>query len=328
MGTERQHREPTFVDAVTAELGGPRTGALLEKLAAAMPWETLAEPIRPLYRHGEQGGRRPWPAVMMLKCLMLQKWFGLSDPQLEEQLRDRLSFRRFVGLSLEDQTPDETTFVRLRQRLREAGLDATLFDRTLAHLEAQGLIVQAGTLVDATILEAPRGRARKDAAGRKIGHTRDPQASYTRKHGRTYHGYKGHIATDKRGLIVKQRFDTAKVHDSQHFDALTADEPAGGAVYADSAYMDARRKRDLEARGVYCGIIRRRVRGQKQLPTYQRLINRLLSMTRAIVEHPFAWMSQMGHGRVRYRGLRRNAFDFALMSMAYNIKRSLSLVPT
>src|SRR5690606_39603849 len=87
--------------------------------------------------------------------------------------------------------------------------------------------------------------------------------------------------------------------------------------------MDARRKRDLEARGVYCGIIRRRVRGQKQLPEYQRLINRLLSMTRAIVEHPFAWMSQMGHDRARYRGLRRNAFDFALMSVAYNIKRSL-----
>src|SRR5690606_40030500 len=93
------------------------------------------------------------------------------------QLRDRLSLRRFVGLTLEDQTPDETTFVRLRQRLREANLDATLFDQTLAHLEAQGLIVKAGTLVDATILEAPRGRAKKDAAGRKIGHRSEEHTS-------------------------------------------------------------------------------------------------------------------------------------------------------
>jgi len=327
MGMERSSREPTFVDAVTLELGGPRTAGLLSKLDAAVPWEMLAKSIRPLYRHGDQGGRRPWPAVLMLKCLMLQKWFGLSDPQLEEQLRDRLSFRRFVALSLEDDTPDETTFVRFRGRLRESNLDATLFEKTLAHLDAQGLIVQEGTLVDATILQAPRGKSKKDARGRKVGHTRDPQASYTKKHGQTYHGYKGHIATDKRGLIVKQRFDTAKVHDSKHFDALTADESEGGAAYADAAYMDQQRQRDLESRGVFCGIICRRVRGQKQLPRHQQLINQLLSKTRAIVEHPFAWMSQMGYSRVRYRGLRRNAFDFALMSMAYNFKRSLSLVP-
>jgi len=326
MSTIRSNRPPALIDGLTADLGGPRTAALLEKLEAAVPWRAMAEPVSGLYRVEAGGaGRRPWDPVLMLKCLLLQKWFGLSDPMLEEMLQDRLSFRRFVGLSLTDATPDETTFVVFRRRLREAELDTVLFERALAHLDQQGLVVKEGTLVDATILEAPRGRAKTDDQGNKVGHTRDAEASFTKKHGRAYHGYKAHIASDRRGLIKGFVFDTAKVHDSRHFEALTADEPGGGSVWADSAYMDADRKARLTQRGIYCGIVKRRVRGQAELPRYQRLINRFIASVRAVVEHPFAWLKQMGHGRVRYRGARRNAFDFALMAMAYNFKRSLSL---
>ena len=99
------------------------------------------------------------------------------------------------------------------------------------------------------------------------------------------------------------------------------------AVYADSAYMDRDRKKRLQNRGVYCGIIERRVRGQDDLSYGQQLINRFCATIRAVVEHPFAWMHQMGRRRARYRGLRRNAFDFAMLAMAYNWKRSFSLVP-
>ena len=326
MSTIRQNQAPALIDGMTADLGGPRTAALLERLNDAVPWQTLAEPVGALYRvEAGKAGRRPWDPVLMLKCLLLQKWFGLSDPMLEEMLQDRLSFRRFVGLSLSDATPDETTFVVFRRRLREAKLDGLLFERALAHLDQQGLVVKEGTLVDATILEAPRGRAKTDDKGNKVGHTRDVEASFTKKHGRSYHGYKAHIASDRRGLIKGFVFDTAKVHDSRHFEALAADEPDGGSVWADSAYMDADRKARLSKRGIYCGIVKRRVRGQGQLPRHQQLINRLIASVRAVVEHPFAWLKQMGHGRVRYRGRRRNAFDFALVAVAYNFKRSLSL---
>ena len=226
---ERHNREASLIDGMTADLGGPRTAALLSKLDAAVPWQELAKPIRKLYRNGQQGGRRPWPAVTMLKSLMLAKWFGLSDPQLEEQLCDRLSFRRFVGLSLDDATPDETSFVVFRRRLREAKLDEVLFQKALKHLEQQQLIIKEGTLVDASIVEAPRGSKRADGS-----HTRDPEASFTRKYGRTYHGYKAHIATDKRGVIIGQLLDTAHVHDCEHIDELIVNETE--AVYADSAY--------------------------------------------------------------------------------------------
>ena len=322
---QRQNAEPGLVDGITAELGGPRTAALLARLERAVPWTRLVKPIAalPEYRAKpagmDQGGRPAWPALTMLKGVLLAKWFGLSDPQLEECLQDRLSFRRFVGLSLTDATPDETSFVRFRARLREHGLDRRLFDDTLAHLERQGLLVKEGTLVDATIIEQARGSKRGDGSS-----TRDPEASFTRKNGETYHGYKGHIAADPSGLVQDYRFSDAAPHDSNFIDALTAGETR--MVVADSAYRSAEREADLTARGVCCAIAFKRQRGRKDLPPLLRRLNRMIARVRAVVEHPFAWMKSMGYRRVRYRGRRRNELDFALMLVAYNFKRSLSLV--
>jgi IS5 family transposase len=317
---ERTNADHGLIDGITAELGGPRTTALLSRLDAAVPWAALVRPVAalPEYRGGEKGGRPAWPALTMLKCVMLAKWFGLSDPQLEECLQDRLSFRRFVGLSLTDTTPDETTFVRFRARLRERGLDRTLFDDTLRHLEKRGLLVKDGTLVDAMIVEQARGRKRDDGTS-----TRDPEASFTRKNGETYHGYKGHVAADRRGLVTDYRFSDAAPHDSNFIDELTRDEKQ--MVVADSAYRSVEREAALNARGVACAIAFKRKKGQKDLPPLLKKLNRMIASVRAAVEHPFAWMRSMGYRRVRYRGLRRNALDFALTLVAYNWKKSLSL---
>lgn len=321
---ERKSRDATFLDAAALELGGPRTMAFLDKCERLIPWEQLAARVadvfaRPPKGQPSQGGRPHWPVKLYVKCLMLQKWFGLSDPQLEEQLRDRISFRRFAGLGLSEPTPDETALVVFRRRLRQAGHERTLFDAVQRHLEALGLILQSGTLVDAMIVEAPRGRTKDDG-----GSTRDPQASYTRKNDRTYHGYKAHIASDRQGIVKDFRFDTAKVHDSRHIDPLIRKEKR--LVVADSAYMDQQREERLRRRGVCFGVVKRRVRGQAQLPYVQQLLNRAWSALRAVVEPPFAWMRNMGYRKVRYRGLARNALDFGLLAAAYNLKRSFSLL--
>lgn len=318
---ERRMNEPTFADAATSEMGCPRTAEFFEKCEQYIPWQTLADSVADVFvDNNGRGGRPHYPLVMLLKCLMIAKWFGLSDPALEGMLRDRLSFRRFVGLGLSDDTPDETTFVVFRRRLREAGHASTLFDQALAHLREQGLVLQEGTLVDATIIEAPKGRPSDDG----LGHTKDKAASYTKKHGRTYHGYKAHVSTDTQGIVTDYVFDTAKVHDSQHMDHLIEGEKE--AVYADSAYMDKARKARLEGDGVFCGIVERRVRGQNELTDEQMRHNRVCAGVRAIVEHPFAWMKGMGYRVARYRGITRNAFDFACMAIAYNLKRSFSLI--
>ena len=327
---ERRRSEPTLMDAYVSDLGDPKIRAKLARLEAVVPWERLAVPIRATYDNDTaKGGRPNVPVVTMLKVVMLQKWFNLSDPAMEGMLLDRISFRAFVGLNMTDATIDETTIVRFRGRLREHGLMATLFDDVVTHLTEQGLIVEQGTLVDATIIEAPRGKKTDDsgdsggsAAG--SGHTKQKSASYTKKHGRTYFGFKAHIATDRVGMVKDYVFDTARVHDSKHIDQLIEDETK--AVYADSAYMDQARKQRLEDAGVFCGIIERRVRGQADLTEAQKAHNRRCASLRAFVEHPFAWIKRFGgFMRTRYRGLERNAIDFGLAAIAYNFERSLSI---
>ena len=318
---ERHSSQPTLMDGYVAELGDPKLREKLGRLGKAIPWERLAEPIRATYcNHTAKGGRPNIPVVMMLKVVMLQKWFNLSDAAMEGMLLDRISFREFVGLNMIDGTIDETTIVLFRQRLLEHDLIQPLFDDVVAYLREGGVIVEEGTLVDATIIEAPRGEVSEDG----LGHTRQKEATFTKKHGRTYHGYKAHAATDAQGFIIDYIYDTASVHDSKHIDALIEGEQQ--AVFADSAYMDKQRKARLEGEGVFCGIIERRVRGQKELTAAQKAHNRLCAAFRAFVEHPFAWMKRAGgFMRTRYRGLRRNALDFALGAIAYNFERSLSV---
>lgn len=316
----RKNEQMGFADATLA--GGPRSAALLERLDAATPWRELAAPIYALPEYRNPGPGRPsWDPTLMLKCLMLAKWFNLSDPGLEEALQDRISFRRFAGLSFGDATPDETTFVRFRARLREAGLHDHVFDAVVRHVAAQGLLVREGTMVDATIVEQSRGRRRPDGSS-----TRDAEASFTKKHGKTHHGYKGHIAADFSGVVTDYRFGTAKEHDSRRIDELTAAEPK--AVIADSAYESAERRRRLRARGVIDGIVYKRKRGQAELRDWQARWNAQVSRLRARVEHPLGMLKQqLGYRRVRYRGRERNEFDFALLLAACNLKRSLSLTP-
>lgn len=316
--TIRQSRAMGFVDAMLE--GGPRTAALLERLDAATPWREIAAPIYRLPEYTNPGPGRPaLDPTLMIKCLMLAKWNSLSDPGLEEQLKDRISFRRFVGLSFTDTTPDETSFVRFRDRLREAGLHEVIFDAVVKHIEAQGLLVREGTLVDATIIEAPRGRRREDGTS-----TRDADASFTSKHGVPHHGYKGHIAADLSGIVTDYRFGTAKEHDSRHIDDLTMHEQH--AVIADGAYSKEERRAALRRRGVIDAICYKRVRGQAELYGWQARWNTLVSRLRARVEHPLGMLKQqLGYRRVRYRGRQRNEFDFAMTLAACNLKRSLSL---
>jgi IS5 family transposase len=175
-------------------------------------------------------------------------------------------------------------------------------------------------MVDATLIDAPRGRPRPDGTS-----TRDPEASFTRRRFRSHHGFKGHIAADRSGIVTDYRFGTAKEHDSRRIDSLTANERV--AVLADSAYDDAARRAGLRARGVLDLISFRRP-GNRPLREGEIDHNRLMMRLRCRVEHPFAMIKHlMGYRRVRYRGIDRNAFDFAMLLAAANLRRSLSMPP-
>ncbi|MBC7772653.1 MAG: IS5 family transposase [Pyrinomonadaceae bacterium] len=284
-----------------------------------MPWDQFAKLMADLF-NDEPGkpGRPHWPIVTMLRILMLKKWFGLSDVQAEDQIRDRLCFRRFLKLSLEDRTPDHSTIRLFNQRVRQSGHVSTFFDAVKAEMDRQGLIVKEGSVIDAVIIEAPRGTFQKDGST-----TRDPVASFTTKRGRTHFGYRAHMKTNTGGVILDYIFDTARVSEHSHADDLIGDEPI--ALYADSGYMKKERSEALTARGAFAGIIFRRVRGQKELRPEQSAHNKLCAKIRAVVEHPFGWMKQMGH-KIRYRGAHNNGADWGLMATACNLKKIPSLI--
>ena len=319
---QRVNAQPTFTDLSVADLGGPRAGAFFEKCLREIPFDQLAQSVSGIFKEDNPAGGAPhWPVVTLLKVVFLQKCFALSDPMVEEMLKDRISFRRFVGLSFMDKTPDHSTISRFRSRLLAGGHGSTLFDKTLEILRQRGLVLNNGTLIDATIQEAPLGGKRKDGSN-----SGDRCASKTFKSGRTYHGYRGHIATDRNGIITDFVYDTASTSEHTHFDALAAKETK--AIYADSGCRSKERMDALRKRGVFPGFCHRRVRGQKELTAQQKRVNRLIAPIRAFVEHPFAWMKgRLNNRRVRYRGVARNGLDFALSAMACNFCRSFTLKP-
>ena len=316
---ERVIAQPTFTDLALIDLGSKRAAAFFDRCDELIPFVRLAESVSDIFVDNRpEGGAPHWPVVMMLKILFVQKCHAMSDPQAEEMLRDRISFRRFVGLSFDDKTPDHGTMWNFRQRLEKAGHATTLFDQTLAILREKGLLVETGTLIDATLIEAPLGHKREDGS-----HTSDPCASKTAKGGRAYHGYRAHISTDRRGIVTNYIYDSAKVSEHTHFDALAAKEKR--AVFADSGCRSKQRVAKLRERGVVAGLCHRRVKGQKELTANQKRFNRMVAGVRAFVEHPFASIKGMLPRRARYRGIRRNAMDFCLCAVVHNLRRSMTL---
>jgi IS5 family transposase len=190
----------------------------LERLEAALDWDPLEKALQAMYP--ATTGRPPCPPLTLFKMSLLQHCYGLSDPQCEELVRDRLSWRRFVGLGLQDPVPDETTLVRFRQRLVEHGLHEKLLQLVNRQLEQKGFILKTCTLVDATLLQAAR---RAPAKGDKSGG--DDDAGYTVKQGQPHYGYKAHVAADQTHTLIRQvTLTAAHVHDSQEFETVVRGE--------------------------------------------------------------------------------------------------------
>jgi transposase, IS5 family len=200
-----------------------------------------------------------------LGALFLQNGYGLSDPMTEEMIHNRISFRTFLDIKEDDTIPDETTICTFRNLLIKQNLLESLFFLVKVTMQQEGLILKEGTLVDATLIHTPEPKFtdEKDEAGRTKKKASHPEASYLSKRGAKHHGYKIHTATDRRGIITGVKGTTASVHDSQACDEPTEQEKK--AVFGDSASIRQERKRNLRAKGIFCGIMERRVRGQSKL---------------------------------------------------------------
>jgi transposase, IS5 family len=272
--------------------------------------------------NSKTNGAPGYPPLTMFKIVLLQQWCTLSDPQAEEAVRDRLSFRRFVGVPLDADTPDHSSIWRFRQSLNDLGLSEKLLDEVNRQFDARGLIVKSGTLVDATIIAAAVKRPPYEEGQVS---KRDPDASFTKKNGETYFGDKAHLAVDQDSQLIRQaEMTSADLHDSQRGEAMIqGDEEAD---YADKADHGKGLRGTLADKRIKDKIAYKAARGEPLKP-WRKWFNRTVSSVRAGVERVNATMKNWhGMERVRYRGLARNNGHLQFVAIAMNMKRARVLL--
>jgi IS5 family transposase len=290
---------------------------------ALIDWSRLERLLAGL-RTGETG-RPPYPPLAMLKALYLQALYDLSDPGLEEALLDRLSFRRFCGFALDETTPDETTVCRFRLAAAQAGVLEACFAEVNRQLDARGLVLKKGTLMDASIVAATHKPPRREA-GMGASHPREPGADWTSKDGKSYFGYKIHVGVDEgSGLIRKAVFTPARMPDNDMAEALVSGDEA--AVYADRIYESRARRAALKARRIKDRIMHRRHKYMPVLPRWMQIRNRLISRRRAPVESVFGAMKRIyGKARTRCHSLTANTADFLAFATVFNLRRAANVL--
>ena len=303
-------KQTTFAgQAFQAKKRQTKRERFLGEMDQVVPWERLVAVVAPHYPTTGRRGRPPMPLEMMLRIYFMQQWYALSDEAMEDALYEIESMRVFAGLELiDDAIPDATTLTKFRHRLERHQLTAALFNTINAMLEERGILLQSGTMVDATIIHtAPSTKNREKK--------RDPDAHQTKKNNQYFFGMKLHVGADVRsGVVHTCAVTAANVADIKIFpDLLREDDPA---VFGDSAYQKRKFKRAARAAGVFYGVS---LKGSSTYPLTEanKRHNRRLSSIRSRVEHIFRVLKcQFGYRKTRYRGREKNAAQmFMLMGL-------------
>ena len=310
-----------WVDGELAKRGQRRPDDLA-RLGAVIDWQPFAQLLAGV--NAATKGEASYPPLMMFKVLLLQRWYTLSDPEMEAALWDRVSFMRFVGLSLSDETPDHSTIWRFRQKLEQGGLAERLFGELVRQLDARGLVVKQGTLIDASIMSSAARRPKMDEGQTS---SVDPDARFgaTNERRRFVFGYKLHVAVDQGSSLIRRLLlTTANVQDVSV--AATLLPAQAGTVYGDRGYDSAALRGELANRGFGDGLMRRARKGHPLSPGEVEQ-NHALSLIRRTVEKVFGTLKRSyGFARMRYFNAARNHVAVVLACFAFNLRRSLRLL--
>jgi len=279
-----------------------------------------------------KGGRPPYPTEVVVRIVVLKHLYNLSDEQMEYQLLDRMSYQRFCLLSDSANVPDRNTIWHWQQRL---GVDGTtaLLQAVDSQLLGHGYMARCGQIIDATLVSAPiqhlsqedrqqieAGKIPQDWSQAKR-RQKDLDATHTKKHGKSYHGYKLSISVDVKHKFIRTiTTGTASEHDSTHFDEVLDQGNTSADVYADKGYPSRQRSQMLKALG-YREHIQRKAKPGQALSERQRGRNQRIAKTRARVEHPFAQMRHMGGKIIRTIGQARATAAMTMKALCYNIQR-------
>jgi IS5 family transposase len=337
----KRHRDYGFFDQDFRLRKLSKLGDPLEKLKLGVDFDifrALLEEKLSIQAKGK-GGRPPYDYVLMFKISILQQYYGLSDDQAEFQINDRMSFMRFLDLTISDDIPDSKTIWNFSEKLKDLDLVKPLFELFSKELNRLGLIVNEGKIIDASFVEAPRQRNnREDNKHIKTTGTapkewdnkpnkkrqKDIDARWTKKNFQNYYGYKNHAKIDgKSKLIDDYTVTDASVHDSQEMDNLLNEKDKEQELYADSAYVG-----QVEVLKKHEVIDRIHEKGYKNKPLTeeQKKSNTEKSKTRVRVEHIFGFMeNSMGSMFFRKVGIKRAEVTIGLMNLTYNMFRKIQL---
>jgi len=311
-------KQRTFASAAWDGKGKvTRRERFLSEMDAVIPWSGILALIEPHYPKAGNG-TQPMPMERMLRIYFMQQWFNLSDPAAEDALYDSESMRRFAGIELvDDAVPDESTILRFRHLLERHQLTEQIFALVRGLLEQKRLLLKSGTIVDATIIEAPPSTKNEAKA-------RDPEMKQARK-GKSWHfGMKAHVGTDPNGVVHTLVTTHAAASEFNQLPKLL--HGAERELYGDQAYWSELHRIAAKEHGVrYC--VNRRPNPTRPLTEHQRKLNRLRSATRARGEHAFHVVKHLwGFTKVRYRGLAKNTvrlFTMFALANLYLVRRRL-----
>jgi len=327
-----------FDDQFTIErlsvIGNP-----LEKISNVIDFESFRTVLESKLLNKEKknnAGAKPFDVVMMFKIMILQRYYGLGDKQVEFQIIDRTSFKNFLGLESGDKVPDEKTVWLFRENLTNNGVIELLFGQFTEFLEKENLIFNEGKLVDASFTIAPRQRnTREENEKIKKGEGKDLwtdqpnkkkhkdiDARWTKKNGEKYYGYKNHAKVDSKSKFINTYLVTdASVHDSQVLEDLLEKKDKGQPLYADSAYTGDKQKKVIRKYRLKNKVHKKGYRGNP-LSEWQKKNNNIKSKTRVRVEHVFGFMEQSMNGlALKSVGIARATGIIGLINLTYNLFR-------
>lgn len=291
-----------------------RREIFLVEMDKVMPWDKLEAAIDPFYPKAGNG-RRPYPLSSMLRIYCLQQWYALSDPAMEESLYEIASMRRFAQINI-DTVPDETTLLNFRHLLEKNKLTEALFHTINQYLAAKGLALKQGTIVDATLINAPSST--KNAKGK-----RDPDMHQTKKGNQWYFDMKAHIGVDSQsGLVHHVHATPANTADVTEVDHLLHGNERD--VFADAGYIGVHKRKEHENRDINWWIAmrpgKRKVLTQSADDRWVETVEKVKAKIRAKVEHPFRVIKQQfGFSKVRYKGLSKNTSQLYMLFALSNI---------
>jgi len=312
----------------------------LVRIKAITNWSIFEKELDKIFpaRTYEKGGRPSYSKLLLFKIVFLQEYYGLSDEGIEYQINDRLSFMRFLDLTMDHHVPDRNTIWNFKEALKQTGAAQRLFDVFVKELSKKGLLVKKGSMIDASIVNAPVQRNTRDENEQiKNGETpdwdekkaahKDTDARWTEKHGKQYFGYKNHIKADSKSkLITACQVTPANIHDCEALLHLLSTEDMGKPLYADSAYKSEATETVLAALQIKSKIQHKAYRN-KPLKKWQQTFNKKVSKVRCRIEHIFGHMHQRtGQVRIRCIGIARASRNILLKNIAYNIQRSAYLI--